>query len=214
MQHLSLAGADPVRVLVVGAHADDIEIGCGGTLLRLAAEGRIGAARWVVMSADGAREAEARAGASAILGSLPSTVDVHAFRDGYFPFEGAAIKDAFEAIKSSFEPDLILTHRRDDLHQDHALIGALTTQTFRDHLILEYEIPKWDADLTPPNVYVELSATVAARKSALIAQAFPSQLGRHWFDAETFLGLARLRGVECRATEGYAEGFHARKVAL
>lgn len=212
MQHLSLAGHDPVRLLVVGAHPDDIEIGCGGTLLRLVGDGQLAEVRWVVMSGDDLRTLEARAGASAILADVRSVVDVHHFRDGFFPYEGERIKEAFEAIKASFEPDLILTHRRDDLHQDHALVSQLTTQTFRDHLILEYEVPKWDADLTSPNVYVELPAATAERKASLIGDVFTSQVGRHWFSPETFLGLARLRGIECRAPEGYAEGFHARKL--
>ncbi len=214
VQLLSLPDGQPLRVLVVGAHADDIEIGCAGTLLRWTAEGVIGEVRWVVLSGDDLRDEEAAAGARAVLGDLPCRLGLHRFRDGFFPFEGAALKEAFEGIKSSFEPDVILTHRRQDLHQDHALVGELTSQTFRDHLILEYEIPKWDADLTPPNLYVELAAATAQRKADLIRETFRSQADRHWFNAETFLGLAHLRGIECRAPEGYAEAFHARKVAL
>jgi LmbE family N-acetylglucosaminyl deacetylase len=209
---LTLAPEAPLRLLVVGAHPDDIEIGCGGTILRLILDQLIAEVRWVVMSGDDRRSAEARAGASAILAGVPSTVEVHQFRDGFFPYEGAEIKGAFEAIKASFEPDLILTHRREDLHQDHALLAQLASQTFRDHLILEYEVPKWDGDLTTPNLYVPLPAAIARRKAAVIGEVFTSQAGRHWFSDETFLGLARLRGVECRAPEGYAEGFHARKL--
>jgi LmbE family N-acetylglucosaminyl deacetylase len=212
MQLLGLATENPIRMLVLGAHPDDIEIGCGGTILRMILDHRLAEVRWVVMSGDERRSAEARAGASAILAAVPSVVDVLQFRDGYFPYEGQEIKETFEAIKSSFVPDLILTHRRDDLHQDHALVAQLTSQTFRDHLILEYEVPKWDADLQAPNLYVPLPAAIARRKASLIGEVFTSQAGRHWFTDETFLGLARLRGIECRAPEGYAEGFHARKL--
>ena len=214
MQLLSLAGERPLRLLALGAHADDIEIGCAGTLLRWIGEGRVGQIQWVVLSGDELRDGEAAAGAKAVTGAVPASVVLHRFRDGFFPYDGAAIKEAFESIKASFDPDVILTHRRGDLHQDHAMVGQLTSQTFRNHLILEYEIPKWDADLTPPNVYVALTEATARRKAELIGEAFRSQTDRHWFSAETFLGLARLRGIECRAPDGYAEGFHARKLAF
>jgi LmbE family N-acetylglucosaminyl deacetylase len=214
VQLLGFAGGHPLRVLVLGAHADDIEIGCAGTLLRWNDEGAIAEARWVVLSGDDVRDAEARAGARAVLGETRSTLSLHRFRDGFFPYEGVALKETFESIKAAFEPDVILTHRRHDLHQDHSLVAELTSQTFRDHLILEYEVPKWDADLTPPNVYVELTADVARRKAEVIGASFVSQADRHWFSAETFLGLARLRGIECRAPGGYAEAFHARKLAF
>ena len=215
MQRLTPAGDGPIRLLVVGAHADDIEIGCGGTVLRLAEEGRVRSIQWVVLSADGSRVDEARAGAAAFTAGVADVaVELGSFRDGYFPAEYAALKDRFEGLKAAPSPDIVLVPRRDDLHQDHRLIAELAWTTFRDHLILEYEIPKWDADLDPPNTYVELSAAVIERKAALLAEVFVSQADRHWFSRETFVGLARVRGIESRAAEGFAEGFHARKVVL
>ncbi|HEX5149547.1 MAG TPA: PIG-L family deacetylase, partial [Candidatus Limnocylindrales bacterium] len=204
-----------VRILVIGAHADDIEIGCGGTLLRLVEEGRIGAIRWLVLSAAGDRIAEARAGAAAFTGGVQDVqVEIGDARDGFFPAEYGAIKERFERLKSWPAPDLVLVPRRDDLHQDHRIVAEMTWTTFRDHLILEYEIPKWDADLAPPNAYVELTAEIVERKASLLAQTFGSQADRDWFSRETFVGLARVRGIECRAAGGYAEAFHARKMVL
>jgi len=215
VQRLAISGDGPVRIFVIGAHADDIEIGCGGTLLRLAGEDRISAIRWLVLSAAGDRIAEARAGAAAFTGGVHDVqVEIGDARDGYFPAEYGAIKDRFERLKTEPAPDLILVPRRDDLHQDHRIVAEMAWTTFRDHLILEYEIPKWDADLAPPNAYVELTADLIERKAALLAETFASQADRHWFSRETFVGLARVRGIECRAEGGYAEGFHARKVVL
>jgi len=215
MRPLTIGGNEEIRLLAIAAHADDLEIGCGGTILRLAAEGRLRSVHWLVLSASGPRIAEARAGAEAFLADVAQiTVDVADFRDSYFPAEYAAIKDRFESLKNVPSPDLVLVPRRRDLHQDHRVVAELAWNTFRDHLILEYEIPKWDADLEPPNVYVELSAAIAEHKAALLGEVFSSQADRHWFDRETFLGLARIRGLECRAAEGYAEGFHARKLVL
>jgi len=213
MLRLNLGADRPLRIIAIAAHADDLEIGAGGTLLRLAAEGRIATAHWLVLSADGPRAAEARDGARRFLPDVENvTIGIADHRDGYFPSEFAAIKDRFEALKAQPDPDLVLVPRRADLHQDHRLVADLAWNTFRDHLILEYEIPKWDADLTPPNVYVELSADVIRRKAALLHEVFATQGGRDWFSDETFLGLARIRGLECRAADGYAEGFHARKL--
>lgn len=200
-----------LRLLAIGAHPDDIEIGCAGTILRLVGEGRLAQVAWVVLSGTGERRDEATAAARSIVGSTPAEVVVHGFRDGFLPHEGIAVKEAFEALKA-FSPDVILTHRRDDLHQDHAFAGAVTWQTFRDHLILEYEVPKWDGDLVTPNLYIELTESVMADKVRILTSAFGSQAGRHWFSDETFRGLARLRGIECRAAGGYAEAFHARKI--
>jgi LmbE family N-acetylglucosaminyl deacetylase len=215
VRRLMLSDDAPIRILAIGAHADDIEIGCGGTLLRLAEEGRIGAIRWLVLSATGDRIAEARAGAAAFTAGIADVeVEIGDARDGFFPAEYGAIKERFEQLKSKPSPDLILAPRRDDLHQDHRTVSEMVWTTFRDHLILEYEIPKWDADLAPLNAYVELSADVVERKATLLAATFGSQAERHWFSRETFTGLARLRGLECRAPDGYAEGFHARKVVL
>lgn len=202
------------RILCLGAHSDDIEIGCGGSVLALAAAHPQIEVCWVVFSADERRRAEAQASASSFLaGVTVKTVVVHEFRDGYFPFEGAAIKDEFEKLKP-FTPDLVFTHCRHDLHQDHALLCQLTYNTFRDHLVLEYEIPKWDGDLRTPNVYVPLSAAVASRKIELLMQHFATQRSRDWFTADTFQAVLRLRGLESRAAEGVAEGFYARKLLL
>jgi LmbE family N-acetylglucosaminyl deacetylase len=215
VQHLAFSGGAPLRILAIGAHADDIEIGCGWTILRLAGEGRVAAIRWLVLSATGDRAAEARAGASAFTNGVSDVrIDLGDARDGFFPAEYGSIKERFEGLKAEPSPDLILAPRRDDLHQDHRTVSEMVWTTFRDHLILEYEIPKWDADLTPPNAYVDLSETIVERKAALLAETFGSQADRQWFSRETFVGLARIRGIESRAAEGYAEAFHARKVVL
>jgi LmbE family N-acetylglucosaminyl deacetylase len=204
-----------LTALVIGAHPDDIEIGAGGTILRLASEGQLAAVRWVVLSADRARADEAHRSAETFLAAVPErTVTVLGLKDGYFPYIGSEVKDAFEELKSSADPDLILTHRQTDAHQDHRLVAELTWNTFRDHLILEYEIPKYDGDLGPANVFLDLPEDVVARKIELLLNGFPSQRDRHWFTEETFRAMLRLRGVECRAVSGYAEGFSARKLVL
>jgi LmbE family N-acetylglucosaminyl deacetylase len=205
----------PLRVLCLGAHADDIEIGCGGTMLRLLSERPDLAVRWVVFSGDGARKQEAEAAAARFLSACRDvSVEVLGFRDGYFPVERAAIKDAFERLKVEQDPGLVLTHFREDLHQDHRLIAELTWNTFRDHLIWEYEIPKYEGDQGNPNLFVPLSEDVACRKTVAIVEGFPSQLARPWFNPETFLALMRLRAVACRAPEGFAEAFYCRKVVV
>ena len=210
---LPLETERPLRVLCLGAHADDIEIGCGGTILRLAAEVPDLAIRWIVFSAAGERAAEARQSAGSFLeGAKDHRLEILAFRDGYFPFEGAKIKDVFEALKQEFAPSLILTHWQGDAHQDHRLIAELTHNTFRDHLVLEYEIPKYDADLGNPNFFVPLTRDQMEAKVTRIRANFPSQHGRSWFTDETFLAMARLRGVGCRAPEGVAEAFYVRKL--
>jgi len=212
---LDITGGRRLSILAIGAHPDDIEIGCGGTLLRLIAEGRVASVRWVVLSGSDARAAEARAGASAFLaGADRSEVEVHGFRDGHFPFEGAAIKDAFEMLKSSSSPDLVFTHRREDLHQDHRLVAELTWQTFRDHFVLEYEIPKYDGDLGTPNFFVTLPESDCRRKIELLRDTYPTQAARPWFDDDTFWALLRLRGTEGRSASRFAEAFTCRKVVL
>jgi LmbE family N-acetylglucosaminyl deacetylase len=193
----------PLRVLALGAHADDIEIGCGGTLMRLDPI----ELHYVVFSANAERSAEARASAAA-LGA--ASVEVHAFRESYFPWVGAELKDAFEALKKRVIPDVVFAPNRDDLHQDHAQVSRLAWNTWRDHLILEYEIPKYEGELAPPNLYVELPEAVAQRKVAHVLAKFPSQATRAWFRASTFEAILRLRGVECNAP--WAEGFTVRKV--
>ncbi|MFO1056669.1 MAG: PIG-L deacetylase family protein [Dongiaceae bacterium] len=205
----------PLQLLCLGAHADDIEIGCGGTVLRLIETVPGLAVRWVVFSAAGRRAEEARASAQSFLaGSAEARIELLDFRDGYLPFEGAAVKDRFEALKHEVRPSLILTHWTGDAHQDHRLLGELARNTFRDHLILEYEIPKYDGDLGRPGVYVPMTRARAERKLAEIGRHFASQRGRSWFTDETFLALARLRGIECNAPEGLAEAFHCRKLVL
>ena len=208
-------GDRPLGLLCLGAHPDDIEIGAGGTILRLAEERRLDSVRWAVMSGTEERAAEAQTAAEHFLEGVPvREVTVDGFRDGHFPAAWSALKDSVEAIAAVSAPDLVLVPRRDDWHQDHRVLAELAWTVFRDQVILEYEIPKWDGDLTTPNVYVALPARLVQRKSALILASFPSQSGRDWFSADTFEALARIRGVEARATEGFAEGFHARKVLI
>ena len=212
MLTLSLSGAAaPLRrVLAIGCHADDIEIGCGGTLLSLTREHADIEVSWVVLGAEGERAAEARASAEEFLRSAGrAEIIVHGFRDAYMPYYGETVKEAFEELKQ-FEPDLVLTHTRDDLHQDHRLACELTWNTFRDHLILEYEVPKWDGDLGRPNLYVPLGHEVVEQKLNLVIRHFPTQAEKHWYDEETFRGLMRLRGLECASR--YAEAFYAPKV--
>lgn len=204
-----------LRVLCLGAHSDDIEIGCGATVLQLARSRPRPDFRWVVWSAPGTRRSEAERGARKFLGpSASDSVRLHEFRDGYFPAEFSAIKDAFESLAREFNPDVIFTNARDDRHQDHRIISDLTWNTFRNHLILEYEVPKWDGDLGRPNFYVPTTRSTALRKTTALLDVFGSQRSKDWFSEETFLGLMRLRGMECRAGDAYAEAFHARKVTL
>ena len=209
MRPLQLATAgDRLSVLCLGAHSDDIEIGVGATLLSMIARGVRLDVQWCVLSGAGERESEARASAAEFLSEAASAqVEVMTFRDGFFPEQGEAIKSWFETLKMRANPDVILTHHRDDAHQDHRQLCRLTWNTFRDHCILEYEIPKWDGDMGQPNLYVPISASVLQRKIDLLMKHFASQRSNHWFDAETFRGLARLRGMECRAPERYAEAF-------
>jgi LmbE family N-acetylglucosaminyl deacetylase len=216
MKALELAGpGDRLSVLCLGAHSDDIEIGAGGLLLNLMARGVELDVTWCVLSATGTRETEARESAAEFLSQAASaTVEIKAFRDAHFPDEAGAIKGYLEELKTRIAPDLIVTHRRDDGHQDHREICRLTWNTFRNHFILEYEIPKWDGDLGQPNVYMPISTRELQRKIDLLTAHFGSQRSKDWFDAEVFRGLARIRGMECRAPDGYAEAFFARKLAI
>jgi LmbE family N-acetylglucosaminyl deacetylase len=203
-----------LRILCLGAHSDDIEIGCGGLVLHLLQHVRAVDVDWVVFSANGRREAEARRSAAMFLrGSRRSRVLISQFRDGFFPYD-AAIKDLFERLKKGPAPDLVLTHYRGDRHQDHRVLSDLAWNTFRDHLVLEYEIPKYDGDLGIPNLFVPLDRRVCQRKISYLHRAFGTQRRKHWFDGQTFSGLMRLRGMECRSPSGYAEAFHARKVCM
>ena len=204
----------PLRVACLGAHPDDIEIGAGGTILSLAADGRLGEAWWLVLTGEGERADEGRRAAARFADPVRPEVRIEGLRDGFLPAAWGEAKDRLEALRSDVDPDLVLTHRADDAHQDHRVVSELTTTVFRDHLVLEYEIPKWDGDLGRSNVYLPLSAAVVGRKAELLRECFPSQAGRDWFGDDTFHALARLRGVECRAPGGYAEAFTGRKLSL
>lgn len=207
----------PLSILCLGAHADDIEIGAAGTLLTLASERPGSKVEWVVATSPGSRSQEARASAAALLAGLAEVeVRLLGLRESYLDSSGPVVKEALAAVRDALpaEPDLVLTHHRDDRHQDHRVLGDLTWDLWRDNLILEYEVPKWDGDLSRPNVYVPLSEAVVARKLAHLRAHFASQRGKDWFDDETFRGLMRLRGMECRSPSRYAEAFHGRKIVL
>jgi LmbE family N-acetylglucosaminyl deacetylase len=214
MLGLELPGG-ALNLLCLGAHSDDLEIGAGGTILQLAASGRLATVTWVVFSGTPDRVREGTASAEACLaGVADCRILFHDLPDGHFPGHWSDVKDGLEALKSTTDPGLIIAPRRDDAHQDHRLLGELALTTFRNHLILGYEIPKYDGDLGTPSVYVPLPEDVLERKIELIRGAFGSQAGRTWFDPETFRGLARLRGIEAGAGVRYAEAFDARKVRL
>ncbi len=215
MVSLQLRGDDPLRVLALGAHSDDIEIGCSGTILSLIAQGAVAEIWWVVLTGGSRRAAEASASAKAILHSVPDKrVILKEFRDGFFPYDGAEIKDVFEELKRDFSPDLIFTHQREDLHQDHRVTCELTWNTFRDHLILEYEIPKYDGDMGRPNFFVPIDQATRDAKVGNLIEQFSSQNSKRWFDEELFSGLMRLRGMECNSPTSYAEAFYSRKMLL
>lgn len=211
----ALSFRDVRRVLCLGAHSDDIEIGAGGTILTLVAARPDIEIHWVVFSAQGARATEARDSAERFLaGCRNRRIDLLEFRDGFFPHVGTAVKEAFEALKAAPRPDVILTHHRRDLHQDHRLLGELTWNTFRDHAILEYEIPKYDGGLESPNLFVEIGEAVFRNKVQILMDVFASQRARRWFNPPNFEAIARLRGLESNAASGLAEGFHATKLRL
>ena len=203
----------PLRVLAIGAHADDLEIGAGGTILRLVAEHPGLSMRWVVLSAEGQRADEARASAERLTAGADARIETATFRERYFPYL-PELKAWFDAAGEDPSPDLVLCPRVDDLHQDHRLVAELVRQTFRGRLVLEYEIPKWEGDLGQPNLFVDLPADVAEAKIAHLMAAFPSQRARSWYREDVFRGLLALRGVEAGAASGFAEAFTARKVRL
>ncbi len=205
----------PRRILCLGAHADDIEIGAGGAVLRLCEEYGDIEAWWVVFAASGPRGAEAKKSASIFLEkAYRKTVVVRSFRDSFFPFQGIKIKKYFEDLKNSFSPDLILTHNRNDLHQDHRFISEVTWNTFRDHLILEYEIVKYDGDLGNPNFFVGLDTETCRKKIGTIMTCFKTQNSRKWFSEETFLSILKLRGIESDVANTYAEAYYCRKMVF
>lgn len=205
-----------LTILALGAHSDDIEIGAGGTILDMIARRSDLDIHWCVLSAIGRREDEARNSAAAFLkGASSPSIDCAGFRDGFFPYDGAELKAWFERLKRRCpDPDIVFTHRRDDAHQDHRETAQLTWNTFRDATILEYEIPKWDGDLCRPNTYAALTERAMEQKISLLMTHFGTQRSKDWFDPETFRGLARLRGMECRAPQRYAEAFVAAKLRI
>ena len=211
---LDLGKKNALQILCLGCHSDDIEIGCGGSILRLAEQYPECDIYWTVFSAIGAREAEARRGAELFAGSRVKIPLLKTFPDGFMPYSGAEVKTVFEKELKRLRPDVVFTHNGHDAHQDHRLISELTWNTFRDHLILEYEIPKYDGDLGRPSMFVPLEAEVYQKKVGYIMEAFQSQRSKRWFQPETFLSLMRLRGMECNAASGYAEAFYCRKMVM
>jgi LmbE family N-acetylglucosaminyl deacetylase len=210
-----LFGGGIGKVLCLGAHCDDIEIGAGGTVLRLAEEYPEAEFLWVVFCSNEARKAEAQACAERFLaGAGRKQIRIFDLRDGFLPYSGATVKERFEELKKAFTPDLILTHYRHDLHQDHRIVNELTWNTWRDHLILEYEIPKYDGDLGIPNFFVRLEKDYCDKKIQFILDGYPSQAGRQWFMEDTFRALLRLRGMEGNSPSRFAEAFHSRKACL
>jgi len=206
---------EPLKALLLGAHSDDIELGCGGTILSLLEQGQELEVWWVVFAASSARRLEAERSAKMFLrGAVIKEIVVRDFKESFFPYIGLEIKACFEELKRTISPDVVFTHFRDDLHQDHRLISELTWNTFRDHLILEYEIIKYDGGLGSPNLFVHLSEEVCARKMKYLTENFQSQRSHQWFTEETFRAILRLRGVESNAPEKYAEAFYCRKIVL
>lgn len=212
---LGRSGGAPVRLLAIGAHPDDIEIGCCGTILKLLEEDALSAIGWVVLSGKGERADEARASAEAVLSGVEEKrLILSDFRDGFFPYDGGDIKEFFESLKSEFSPDIVLTHQRADLHQDHRVACELTWNTFRDHLILEYEVPKYDGDTGSPNLFVPLGEDLRRRKIDHLMTHFATQRPKRWFKEDLFSGLLRLRGMECNSPTSFAEAFYCRKAML
>lgn len=213
--HIAKDKSMPLKVLCLGAHSDDIEIGCGGSVLRLIDEYPSLEVTWIVFSSTMDREKEAVLSAESLLQNVKyKDVIIKSFRDSFFPFIGGTVKEYFEEIKKQISPDVIFTHCRQDLHQDHKLISELTWNTFRDHFILEYEIIKYDGDLGNPNVFITLDRATCRRKVDTIFKCFKTQGSRSWFSEDVFYSLLRIRGIECNAPEGYAEAFYCRKTAI
>ena len=216
MLHLGLkTKSKSTNVMFIGAHSDDIEIGCGGTILSLLESQADVEVTWVVLSGRKERRREAELSASRFLENATNKkIKFGSFTDGYFPSEKAAVKGFFESELKSVNPDVIFTHARGDLHQDHNVVNQLTWNTFRDHLILEYEVPKYDGDLGNPNVFVPLTSTQIEAKVSILEDVFKSQAGRHWFRDSLFRGMAAIRGMQCASASGYAEAFYNRKAVL
>jgi len=213
--NIKLDKTEGLKLLCLGAHSDDIEIGAGGTILKILDTYQIESVHWVNFCSDEVREREATVSARMFLQNVPSAqIVIKEYRDGFLPYLATEVKEFFEEIKDNFQPDLILTHYRDDLHQDHRKVNELTWNTFRNHFILEYEIPKYDGDLGQPNFFVPLEQKYVDRKIDILMQAFASQAGKHWFDRETFQAILRLRGMEAAGQTKFAEAFYARKLVL
>ncbi len=213
MMPLKFKKETPLEILCLGAHCDDIEIGAGSTLLRIFQEYNIGQVSWVVFASNEVRKQEAINSAKLFLSGIKNIkININSYRDGFLPFQAIEIKECFEHIKSEVSPDLIFTHYRDDRHQDHRLISDLTWNTWRNHLILEYEIPKYDGDLGIPNFFVSLNKEIINARDKILFDSFVSQTAKQWFSADTLLSLKRLRGIES-ATE-YAEAFYVRKIVV
>jgi LmbE family N-acetylglucosaminyl deacetylase len=212
---LGRSGASKASLLAIGAHPDDIEIGCAGTILKLIEQAAVSNICWVVLSGEGVRADEARRSAEALLDDAPrSKLVVCDFPDGFFPYEGQRIKEFFERLKVDLSPDVVFTHQRADLHQDHRLTCELSWNTFRDHLILEYEVPKYDGDMSAPNAFVPLPERLGERKIDHLMSHFSSQASKRWFREDLFSSLLRLRGMECNSPSSYAEAFFCRKAVL
>jgi len=208
-------GASGLELLCLGAHSDDLELGCSGAILRLLDEGAVDRITWVVLSGDAARATEAERSCRRLLEDrCELEIHLQQFRDGFFPYTAGPIKEFFEILKATTRPDLVLTHYREDRHQDHRLTSELTYNTFRSHLILEYEVMKKDGDLGQPNTYVPLDEATVHRKIQLLMEGFGSQRDKTWFSEDAFLGLMRLRGIEACAPSGYAEAFYGRKIVI
>jgi len=207
--------AENIKVVCFGAHCDDIEIGCGGTLLSLLENHSNTEVYWVVFSSDLRRAKEARSSANIFLNRAGrKDIQINKYRNGYFPYIGSEIKDHFEEIKGKISPDIVFTHYREDLHQDHRTISELTWNTFRNNLILEYEIPKYDGDLGTPNLFFPLESSVCDYKINNILASFKTQLNKHWFTEELFRSMLRIRGMECGSITDYAEAFYCRKLSV
>lgn len=213
MLEFKLNNKKPINVLCLGAHCDDVEIGAGGTLLKMFDEYEINSVKWVVFASNEVRKNEASASAKRFLEKVNNKdILINSFHDGFLPFIASEIKQAFEMLKVEFTPDIIFTHYRNDRHQDHRLVSDLTWNTWRNHQILEYEIPKYDGDLGIPNFYVPLDEKYIKQKNNILMEAFESQTSKHWFNEDTFNSIARIRGME--SASKYAEAFFARKIVF
>ncbi len=212
---LKLNHSNPLNILLLGAHCDDIEIGCGGTLLKILDYYRVNQVKWIIFTSNETRKKEAMNSASLFLKEVKNKeIFINNYRDGFLPTIMTEVKDYFETLKKSFNPDIIFTHYRDDLHQDHRLVNQLTWNTFRNHTILEYEIPKYDGDLGIPNFFVNLENKYVDKKIEILLKSFESQVSKHWFDRETFTALMRIRAMESANAGKYTEAFYARKLSF